>query len=165
MVVRDVSWCAGVVTEVQALFSGTGLEVQWGDDLDVKGPESVHRFSERERLRKEEEALREVMQDGDFDGSHEDELFEGGEDHDGMPEADAVSTVRTPLLLHQRKALHWMLLREQPSKPIFWEPYVSKRDNQRGWFNTVSSSFPSARWRPQQNSEARARQHARRAGR
>eukprot|EP00961_Rhodomonas_salina_P073533 988396-Rhodomonas_salina.5 len=29
----------------------------------------------------------------------------------------------------QRKALHWMVSREQPSTPLFWEKYHNKRSD------------------------------------
>ncbi|KAJ1483396.1 SNF2 family N-terminal domain-containing protein, partial [Baffinella frigidus] len=133
----------GLVTEVQALFDGSKLEVQWGDEGGGSAPPK--RMSESERLREEEEALREVMKSstgsGDEFGGGMDDLFEGGVEHDAMEEADAMASVSTTLMLHQRKALHWMLARERPSKPIFWEPYFSTRDNRRGWFNTVTRAF------------------------
>ena len=56
-------------------------------------------------------------------------------------ELEAPPSVRTRLLLHQRKALHWMVAREEPSKPLFWEPYFNSRTNTRGWFNTVTRAF------------------------
>jgi hypothetical protein len=36
-------------------------------------------------------------------------LTAAGVHHDAMPELEAPSSVRTRLLLHQRKALHWMV--------------------------------------------------------
>ena len=34
--------------------------------------------------------------------------------------------------------------REEPSKPMFWEPYYNSRSNTRGWFNTVTRAFSKA---------------------
>ena len=73
--------------------------------------------------------------------SQMDELFDKGVHHDAMPEMEAPPSVKTRLLLHQRKALYWMVAREEPCKPMFWEPYYNSRTNTRGWFNTVTRSF------------------------
>jgi hypothetical protein len=70
-----------------------------------------------------------------------DDLFNDGVQHDAMPQLDAPPSVSTRLMLHQRKALYWMVAREEPCKPMFWEPYYNSRTNTRGWFNAVTRAF------------------------
>ncbi len=86
---------------------------------------------------KEEQQLAGYMSGG---GSMQD-LLEDQSIHEDMAELMGPPSVRTSLLQHQRKALHWMVEREKPGKPLFWEPHVNHYSGQKGWINTVTRTF------------------------
>jgi hypothetical protein len=69
------------------------------------------------------------------------DLLEDNSLHDDMAELMGPPSVKTSLLQHQRKALHWMVEREKPGKPLFWEPHVNHYSGQKGWINTVTRTF------------------------
>ena len=66
-----------------------------------------------------------------------DELFDALSELPKTSEAEASEAIRTPLLSHQKMALHWMMARENSRElPPFWEEIRADRD----YFNPATGT-------------------------